>query len=149
MKRIVLLGLTTLGVMLFLAPFAPPILHAIGLHGLAEVLDSPWTLTCHRLPDRTMTMFGTKMPMCSRCTGIVTGLGLGLVVGRPYRGPNVLWITLGIASALLLIEMQTQNWGWHPIWHPTRILTGFLLAYPVAAAVRALAQRSEAAKSET
>lgn len=140
-RKIALAWLTALGVALFVAPFAPPILRAIGLHGLSELLDDPWTLTCHRIPDRTMSILGSKMPMCSRCTGVVTGLGLGLIIGRPYRGPRVLWITLAMASALVLLEMQTQNWGWHPIWHPTRILTGFLLAYPAAAAVSALARR--------
>jgi uncharacterized membrane protein len=133
--------LTLLGIALALAPFLPPLLRARGYPHAADALDSPWTATCHRLPDRTMSIFGSKMPMCSRCTGIVTGLGLGLIIGWPYRGPRQLWITVGIASALLYLEMQTQEWGYHPISHPTRLFTGFFLAYPVAAAVRALARR--------
>lgn len=136
--RALVVALRAIGVLLALAPFLPPVLHKVGLHGAADLLDAPWTLTCHRLPDRTMDLLGTKMPMCSRCTGIVTGLGLGFVVGRPYRGPGVLWACVAIASALLVLEMLTQNWGWHPVWHSTRLLTGFLLAYPVAAAVTAL-----------
>ena len=141
MKRVVLGLLTFLGIVLLLAPFAPPFLRARGYSNAAELIDHPWTLTCHRLPDRTMSIFGSKMPMCSRCTGIVTGLGLGLILGYPYGGPRRLWITLAIASALLFLEMQTQEWGWHPISHPMRLFTGFFLAYPVAAAVRALARR--------
>jgi uncharacterized membrane protein len=134
-------ALRVLGVLLAVAPFAPPVLHALGLHAAARALDEPWTLTCHRLPDRTMTLLGVPMPMCSRCTGIVSGLGLGLVAGAPYRGPAALrWTVLG-AAALLVIEMETQEWGWHPVWHPTRLLTGFLLAYPIGAAVTALAAR--------
>jgi uncharacterized membrane protein len=146
-NRIVLGLLTALGVLLFVAPFAPPDFRALGMASLAEAFDHPRTLTCHRLPERTMSIFGTKMAMCSRCTGVVTGLGLGLIVGRPYRGPNVLWITVGIASALLVLELQTQAWGLHPVWHTTRVLTGFLLAYPVAAAVRALFQRAYGPRS--
>lgn len=140
-KKAVLGLLTLIGIALALAPFAPPVLRALGFLHAAEIVDRPWTLTCHRLPDRTMSLLGTKMAMCSRCTGIVTGLGLGLVIGRPYRGTKQLWITLAIASVLLFLEMQTQEWGWHPVSHPTRLLTGFLLAYPVAAAVRAIAAR--------
>ena len=140
-QRAVVIALRALGVLLVLAPFLPPILRKLGLSSAAEALDAPWTLTCHRLPDRTMELLGSKMPMCSRCTGIVTGLGLGLAIGRPYRGPNVLWACVAIASALLVLELLTQEWGWHPVWHPTRLLTGFLLAYPVAAAVTALARR--------
>lgn len=141
MKRFVLALLTALGIALALAPLAPPVLRALGLARLAEALDAPWTYTCHRLPERTMSILGTKMPMCSRCTGIVTGLGLGLIVGRPYSGPRGLWTTLAIASAIMLVEVKTQELGLHPVWHPTRLLTGFLLAYPVAAAVRAIARR--------
>lgn len=140
-KKAVLALLTLIGVALALAPFAPPALRALGFPHAAEVLDHPWTLTCHRMADRTMSIFGSKMPMCSRCTGIVTGLGLGLIIGRPYGGPTKLWITLGIASVLLLLEMQTQEWGWHSVSHPTRLFTGFFLAYPVAAAGRAVAGR--------
>lgn len=140
-RRVLLALCTALGALLVLAPFAPPALRAAGLFGAADALDRPWALTCHRLPDRTMSLLGTKMPLCSRCTGLVVGLGLGLLVGRPYRGPGALWLTVAIASALLVFEMQTQEWGWHPVWHGTRLATGFLLAYPVAAAVRALARR--------
>lgn len=140
-KKLVLALLTILGVALALAPFAPPVLRAMGFPHAAAIVDRPWTLTCHRMPDRTMAIFGSKMAMCSRCTGIVSGLGLGLIIGRPYRGPRQLWITLAVASALLFLEMQTQEWGWHAVSHPTRLFTGFFLAYPVAAAVRALAQR--------
>jgi uncharacterized membrane protein len=140
-RKLVLALLTLLGIALAFAPFAPPALRSLGHPHAAEVLDHPWTYTCHRLPDRTMSIFGSKMAMCSRCTGIVTGLGLGLLIGRPYSGPRQLWITLAIASALLLLEMETQEWGLHPVSHPTRVFTGFFLAYPVAAAVRAIASR--------
>ena len=139
--RALVLALRVLGALLALSPVAPPVLHALGLHAVAQALDEPWTMTCHRLPERTMTLLGVAMPMCSRCTGLVSGLGLGLLVGAPYRGPAVLrWTVLG-AAALLVIEMETQEWGWHPVWHVTRLLTGFLLAYPIGAAVTALAAR--------
>jgi hypothetical protein len=87
-RKIVLVSITVLGVLLLLAPVAPPAFRAIGFERFADAIDSPWTLTCHRLPDRTMSLFGSKMPMCSRCTGIVSGLGLGLLIGRHYWGPR-------------------------------------------------------------
>lgn len=138
-------ALRTLGVLLLLAPVLPPVFHALGLTGLAAALDAPWALTCHRLPERTMELLGTKLPMCSRCTGIVGGLGLGMLAGRPYRGPGVLWACIAVASVLLVLEMLTQDWGWHPTWHTTRLLTGFFLSYPVGAAVTALVVRGPGA----
>ncbi|HEX7602973.1 MAG TPA: DUF2085 domain-containing protein [Polyangiaceae bacterium] len=131
-----------LGVLLLAWPFVPPALRAFGLDGAAFWLERPWMLTCHRLPERTMTFLGEKMPMCSRCAGLDLGAGLGLVLGRPYRGPMFLWVWLALASVLLLVEVYTQGTGLHGIWHPSRLATGMLLAFPVGAAVTAIMKRS-------
>jgi len=135
-------ALRGIGVLLLAWPFVPPALRALGLDGAASLLEWPWTLTCHRLPERTMSFLGEKMPMCSRCTGLDLGAGLGLLLGRPYRGPLFLWVWLAVASALLLAEVYTQGTGLHGIWHPSRLATGMLLAFPVGAAVTAIMKRS-------
>lgn len=140
MKRLAT-GLQWLGLVVFLWPILPPVLHVLRLHELARDLDYPWSLTCHRIPDRTLSVLGSPMPMCSRCMGIDVGFGAGLAIGAPYRGPKVLWAWLAIAAVLMLIEVQTQESGLHPIWHATRALTGALLAYPVGAALTAIAKR--------
>lgn len=134
-------ALRILGALIVLWPVLPPLLHSLGAHSLAAALEWPWSLTCHRLPDRTLSVLGSKMPMCSRCMGLDTGFGAGLLVGAPYRGPKLLWAWVGGATLLLLLEMETQNMELHPIWHFTRILTGALLAYPVGAAITAIAVR--------
>ena len=87
-----------IGVLLLAWPFVPPALRAFGLDGVAFWLERPWMLTCHRLPERTMSFLGEKMPMCSRCAGLDLGLGLGLVLGWPYRGPMLLWAWLAMAQ---------------------------------------------------
>ena len=129
------LALRALAVFILAWPILPPLLHAWNLHAFAAALEWPWAQTCHRLPDRTLHVFGSPMPMCSRCMGLDVGFALGLLVARPYRGPKLMWSWMAIAGALLVIEMVTQNRGLHPIWHPTRFLTGALLAYPVGVAL--------------
>ena len=133
--------LRTFGVLLLLWPIVPPLLRTAKLYELADQIASPWSMTCHRIPERTLSIFGSLMPMCSRCMGLDTGLGLGLVVGAPYKGPKWLWVWLGVATVLMLIEIQTQEMGLHPIWHSTRALSGMLLAYPVGAALTSIASR--------
>ncbi|HSQ68161.1 MAG TPA: DUF2085 domain-containing protein [Polyangiaceae bacterium] len=128
-----------LGALIVLWPIAPPLLHHLGVHGVAAALEAPWALSCHRMPDRTLRVFGYAMPMCSRCMGLDVGFALGLLAGAPYRGPKLMWAWMAAALALLLVEHFTQEWGLHPIWHGTRFLTGALLAYPIGAAVTALA----------
>lgn len=133
--------LRVLGALVLLWPVLPPALDALGLHALAHAIAYPWSLTCHRLPDRTLSFLGEKMPMCSRCMGLDVGMGIGLLAGAPYRGPKVLWAWLAAATVLLIAEMQTQELGMHPIWHPARALTGALLAFPVGAAITSILGR--------
>jgi len=130
----------TLGAIIVLWPIAPPLLHYLGLHGVAAALEAPWALTCHRIPDRTLHVLGWAMPMCSRCMGLDVGFALGLIAGAPYRGPKLMWAWMAVALVLLLAEHYTQEWGLHPIWHWTRFVTGALLAYPIGTAVTALAR---------
>jgi uncharacterized membrane protein len=85
-----------------------------------------------------MHVAGFAMPMCSRCAGLDVGLGLGILIAAPYRGPKLMWGWMAVASALLVVEMVTQENGLHPIWHVTRFATGALLAYPIGVAIAAV-----------
>jgi uncharacterized membrane protein len=140
-KRTSTLAIATraIGALVLLWPVVPPLLRHLGAPGVAGVLEAPWALSCHRIPDRTLHVLGHAMPMCSRCMGLDVGFALGLLAGKPYRGPALMWAWMAVALALLLVEHFTQEWGVHPIWHSTRLLTGALLAYPIGAAVTALA----------
>ncbi len=130
-----------IGVLVLLWPFVPPVLRHFGAAGAADAIGWPWSLTCHRIPARTLRVLGELMPMCSRCAGIDLGMGLGLVIGAPYRGPKWMWAWVLGALALLMVELVTQEMGIHPVWHVTRLLTGGLVAYPVGAAITAIASR--------
>ena len=129
------------GAVLALLPFLPPLLTLAGKESLAERIDGWFIGFCHRMPERTLQIGGELMPLCSRCLGITMGAGLGLLIGWPYFGLRVLRITVSIAAALLFIELTTQDLGWHAVFHPTRLLTGFLVAYPLGAAATALASQ--------
>lgn len=135
-------ALRVVGALIVLWPILPPLLHMCNLHALAAALEWPWAQTCHRLPDRTLRVFGSSMPMCSRCMGLDVGFGLGMIVARPYRGPKLMWSWMAIAGALLALEIVTQNRGMHPIWHTTRFVTGALFAYPIGVAISAVVIRS-------
>ena len=123
------LALRLVGVLVLLAPFVLP--------------AAPWWgLFCHRLPDRVLWIFGEPMPICSRCLGIFSGLGAGLVVAWPELPPRRLLLVVAFAAAAMLMEVGSQEAGWHPIFHPTRLLSGLLLAYPIGATAGALARRA-------
>lgn len=75
------------------------------------------------------------MPLCSRCLGLLEGLGLGVAIARPRFNLTKLRLVVSLASALLFLEITTQDLGWHRVFHPTRLLSAFLVAYPIGAAM--------------
>lgn len=130
-----------LGVFLLLWPLLPPLFRLVHLDAIADAVGAPWAISCHRDPERTLSLFGSKMPMCSRCMGISIGAGAGLLLGRPYRGPGFMWVWLAAATAFMLVDVYEVNADHHHVFHPSRIATGLLLAFPVAAAASAIARR--------
>jgi uncharacterized membrane protein len=129
------------GALIVLAPFLPPLLMLSGHPNLAELADAPFTGMCHRMPERSLFIGSEVMPLCTRCLGLFEGLGLGLLIAWPFYGLRVLRITLSVAATFLFLELTTQDLGWHPVFHPTRLLSGFLASYPIGAAAGALARK--------
>jgi uncharacterized membrane protein len=136
---VVELAVRGFGLALLLLPFLPPFFYSRGETALGDTFDV-WTYACHRMPERSLTVFGEIMPLCSRCYGIMGGLGLGMLVARPFWGLRQLRISLTIGALFLFVELTSQDLGWHDVFHPTRLLSGFLVAFPVGAAAGALAR---------
>jgi uncharacterized membrane protein len=128
------------GALLALLPFLPPLLARAGLVGAAAALDAAWVPLCHRMPERCLVLLGAPMPVCSRCLGLIVGLGVGIAIARPLLSPRALVLVVGLAALFLGVELVTQDAGLHPVFHPTRLLSGLLLAYPIGGTAGALAR---------
>jgi len=92
-------------------------------------VDLLFVLVCHRLPERTLAIAGVAMPLCSRCAGICTGLGLGALVAWPRLSLPAARLALGITGVVMLLDVAAQDFGLHPLWHWTRLGTGIALGY--------------------
>lgn len=133
-----------IGALPWVLPFARALL-PLGRAG--ELLDLFFVPMCHRLPERTLSLAGVAMPLCSRCAGIFAGVALGALLMRP-RVEIARWrILVVVAGALMLLDVVTQDLGLHPIWHATRIASGLLFGYAIAAACL-LAMRNAAGDAE-
>lgn len=82
---------------------------------------------CHRKESRSFRIRGVKMPMCSRCLGMVVGY-----VGIPYwyvMGTELeIWIGLLftlLPVLTLIVDGFTQKWGWRESNNLIRVVTGF------------------------
>lgn len=117
------------------------LVHATGPAWLFALLDLPFAFLCHRLPERVISLFGAPMPLCSRCLGLWGGLSLSAAIAWPAVSPKALRLVLPAAGLVMLIDVITQDLGLHPIWHPTRILTGLLVSMPLGGAVGAMITR--------
>lgn len=101
---------------------------------VGALLDLAFLPFCHRLPERTLLLGGVAMPLCSRCAGLFAGVALGALVARPAL-PLARWRRwITAAFALMILEIAAQDLHLHPIWHATRLLTGALFGYALAAA---------------
>lgn len=97
---------------------------------LFHTMDSPFHWVCHRIPERVLQFAGAAMPLCSRCAGIWLGLCLSAVLGHPALRLRTLQI-LTVGGAIFMgLEVLSQDLGIHPIFHPTRLLSGLLIAVP-------------------
>ncbi|WP_129353721.1 DUF2085 domain-containing protein [Sorangium cellulosum] len=106
------------------------------------MLDRFFAPMCHRMPERTLALEGVLMPVCSRCAGIFAGVAAGAALAWP-RLPMTAWRPLLVAiSALMVLDVVTQDLGLHPVWHPTRLATGLAFGYALTTAfVTQLARR--------
>src|SRR5687768_8245933 len=98
---------------------------------LANSIYGGFAVVCHQLPERSYFIFGHKLAVCSRCTGLYAGFALTLLLYpllRPLGSvdwPPPVWLVL---SALpMTIDFGLTFLGiWENI-HSSRLLTGLLL----------------------
>jgi len=110
---------------------APWLLAGIGYRG--EPFAHLYASMCHQLPERTLSLFGSPMLVCSRCAGLYLGILLGAVALLPARRERASrWVFL-VALLLAGVDVVTQDLGFHPPWHALRLMTGALVGYLFAA----------------
>jgi len=130
--RLTRLTLVLVGV----SPLLPRLFEGIpGLSVIGHALESWFAFQCHRDPLRSLELFGRMLPVCSRCSAIYAGLGLGALVLRPRLGAWPLRIWVAVAALVMVLDVWTEALEMRPSFGPLRILSGLLLAYPVGAAL--------------
>jgi uncharacterized membrane protein len=118
--------LVFVGLLPWLLPFARAWI-PLGKVGIA--IDLVFFSMCHRRPARTLLFEGVAMPLCSRCAGIFLGVALAALIARPILTLRAWRWAFVVACALMVTDVVTQDLHIHPVWHPTRILTGVLVGY--------------------
>lgn len=113
------------------SPLLPGLFGVIGLSPLSRPFDWWFEFQCHRESARSLSLAGHVLPVCSRCFGIYSGLGLGALLLRPRLDVWPLRIWVGLAALVMLLDVATELLGMRPEWAPLRVATGIFLSYPV------------------
>ena len=86
-------------------------------------------MLCHQLPERTLSLGGVPMLVCSRCAGLYAGVALGALLPLPKRLLPWGRRFLLVAIAAAIVDVVTQDAGLHPPFHPVRLATGLLMGF--------------------
>jgi uncharacterized membrane protein len=78
---------------------------------------------CHRLPDRSFYFKGKKFPICARCTGILVGYFIAIILLFFY--PINIYFSLMLLLPLSL-DGGMQYLGFYTSTNPRRFITGIL-----------------------
>jgi uncharacterized membrane protein len=99
---------------------------------IAEGASERWRLLfrimCHGMAERSLTLFGTPMPICARCVGIYAGMLAGIVAfwAVPLLRERVMRIVAMVCVAPLAIDGLTQLAGLRESTNPLRLATGVI-----------------------
>jgi uncharacterized membrane protein len=115
-------------------PFVTTLMRGRGLPG-SWLFDAWFQLQCHQARVRSFALGGQLLPVCARCTGIYLGLAAGALVVRPRLGMRAALSWVGSAALLMLVDVGTERFGLRAELPLLRALTGFMLGYPIAAAL--------------
>ncbi|TDY66517.1 putative membrane protein [Leptospira meyeri] len=83
---------------------------------------------CHQLPERSFYYKGSQFPVCARCTGVIIGQALVLVMFLLFELIISPWVA--IASMLpALIDWSLQEYYGFDSINVRRLITGILLGF--------------------
>lgn len=91
---------------------------------IALFVDAVWPHRwwgCHQTSERSFSIDGRQFHVCARCTGLIVGLPLSLLL-IPWRGHLPL---IGLACVVaLVVDGGTQWLGWRTSNNTLRFVTG-------------------------
>ena len=95
-------------------------------HGASAQWRILFRLFCHGIPNRCLALWGTKMPICARCTAIYGGALAGLILMPllPAMSERAARIAMFIAATPLAIDGLTQLTTLRESTNALRVATG-------------------------
>lgn len=111
---------------------APYFAYVGGIYqNISDIIYFNFHFLCHQMPERSLFIFGNKMPVCIRCAGIYFGFLIGTIIYPFIRGLETRdiphkWILI-IALLPVGIDGLTQLVGLRQSTNDLRVVTGMIL----------------------
>lgn len=85
-------------------------------------------LGCHQLPERSFFFRGYQFPVCARCTGLILGYMIGLLLFPWFNIPiHRVWVV----CVPLILDGVTQYIKWRKSNQFLRLVTGILCGFGI------------------
>lgn len=126
------------GIMIGLAllPIAVPLCEAWRpTHIFGTLLRSLYGLQCHQRAIRSLAWFCLPLPVCARCFGIYSGIGLAGLVCRPRLRMDAYKAWMLIGATLVTMDVASEWLQLRPANAGFRFVVGALLAYGTSLAI--------------
>lgn len=88
---------------------------------------------CHQIPERTLTLLGSPMLVCSRCAGIYAGVALAALLPTFTRLAPHGRRLVAVALLAMAADVLLQDLGLRPPSHPLRLATGLFAGWSATA----------------
>jgi len=112
--------------MLLFVPFLTSIEHQS--HTLSQSLYQAYSHICHQYESRSVFIYGHKLPVCARCTGIYSGYFIGSIAifclkRKWYARGFIPWFVIALP---MIIDVFLNSTGLHASTICTRMSTGMI-----------------------
>jgi len=134
-KLIIYIGFALPFILILSLIIIAPYLMSSGYTFYSFIIYSAFSSVCHQLPERSFFLFGQKLAVCARCTGMYSGFAIATILfpilrGIDYRKIPSPWfliisiIPIAIDGGIQLITEYESN-------NVLRFATGFIFGFIV------------------
>jgi len=112
---------------------AAPVARSGAMPSLTEPLFIFFGYICHQLPERSLSVFGEPLGVCSRCFGIYLGLLLGIAVYPVWQRMETIeplprfWLFISLIP--VGVDWSLTAFGIWENTHFSRLVTGVILGF--------------------
>lgn len=92
--------------------------------GLMNFFEKYWG--CHQMPERSFFIKGFQFPICARCTGIIIGELIAVLLSIAYRKYSIFVLTMLFP---MTIDGMVQFFTPYTSTNIRRLLTGILFGF--------------------